>query len=166
MTSRSGGRLIVRAASRARSMSCWLTSRCLPDTATTPRLFTPRMWPPAIPTSTEAISTPAISSASPTACLIDSTVESMLTTTPLRSPRHGLTPTPTMSRLPTGDHSAITQHDLVVPTSSPAITWRALALAIPPSLAHGFQDDLIAEAQVDDGHGFPGGLELGEHTEE
>src|SRR5262245_47765777 len=166
MTSRSGGRLMVRAASSARSTSCWLTSRCLPETAITPRLLTPRMCPPAIPTSTDAISTPAIPSASPTACLIDSTVESMLTTTPLRRPRHGLSPTPTMSSSPAGDHSAMTQHDLVVPTSSPAITWRVLALAIPPSLAHGFQDDLIAEAQVDDGHGFPGGLELGEHAEE
>ena len=26
-------------------MSAWLTSRCLPETATTPRLLMPRMWP-------------------------------------------------------------------------------------------------------------------------
>jgi len=54
--------------------------------------------------------------------LMDSTVESMFTTTPLRSPRDGLTPTPMMSRLPTGDQSAMTQQILVVPTSSPAMT--------------------------------------------
>jgi hypothetical protein len=95
-----------------------------------PRLLIPRMWPPATPAITEVISTPAISSASPTACLIDSTVESMLTTTPLRRPREGLTPTPMMSRLPTGDQSAMTQQILVVPTSSPAMTCRVRDLAI------------------------------------
>ena len=130
MTSRSCGRLRARAASSARSISVWLTSRCLPDTATTPRLFTPRIWPPATPAITEAISTPAISSASPTARLMDSTVESILTTTPFRRPREGFVPTPTISRFPSGDHSAMTQQILVVPTSSPAITLRPLALGI------------------------------------
>src|SRR5512142_291774 len=58
-----------------------------PEIATTPRLFSERMWPPATPAYTAATSTPAICSASATACLIASTVESMLTTTPRRSPR-------------------------------------------------------------------------------
>ena len=49
---------------------------------------------PRCPTTTEPISTPATCSASATACRTASTVESMLTTTPLRSPREGLTPTP------------------------------------------------------------------------
>ena len=74
---------------------------------------------------------PAICSASATACLMASTVESMLTTTPLRSPRDGLTPMPTMSRPPPEEASAMTQQILVVPTSSPAITCRPLPLAMP-----------------------------------
>src|SRR5262245_6440590 len=163
MTSRSWGSSIARAASRARSTSCWLTSRCFPDTATAPRLLTPRMWPPAMPVTTAPISALAISSASRTACLIDSTVESMLTTTPLRRPRHGLMPTPTTSSSPSGDHSAITQQDLVVPTSSPATTWRTLVLAIVPSLAS-LEHDLIAKAQIDGAHRLAGRLELRQHA--
>ena len=123
---------MARAASSARSTSAGLTSRCLPETATTPRLLTPRMCPPATPAMTLEISTPAISSASPTACLMLSTVESMLTTTPLRRPRDGLVPTPTMSTVPMDDHSAMTQQILVVPTSSPVMSCRPLDLAMAP----------------------------------
>ena len=43
---------MARAASTARSTSAALTSRCLPEIATTPRLLTPRMWPPATPAHT------------------------------------------------------------------------------------------------------------------
>jgi len=49
MTSRSSGRLSARAASTTRATSASPTSRSLPDTATTPRLFVPLMWPPATP---------------------------------------------------------------------------------------------------------------------
>src|SRR5207249_3647037 len=84
MISRSWGRLIARAASTTRSTSASLTSRSRPVIGTTPRLFTPRMWPPAMPAKTPETSTPAICSASPTAVLIASTVDSMLTTTPRR----------------------------------------------------------------------------------
>src|SRR5437016_230887 len=87
MISRSCGRLIARAASTARSTSVGPTSRSLPDTATTPRLLTPRMCPPAMPAQTPATSTPAICSASATAALIASTVESIWTTIPRRRPR-------------------------------------------------------------------------------
>src|SRR6266545_1696933 len=145
--------------SRTRSWTC-------SPARSTPRLLMPRICPPATPVMTEAISTPAISSASPTACLMDSTVESMLTTTPLRRPRDGLTPTPMMSRLPTGDHSAITQQIFVVPTSSPAITWRPLALAMSPSPRRGFEHDLVAEAQVDGRHRFASGAELAQHAQQ
>src|ERR1700730_1920409 len=164
MISRSWGRLIARAASSARSTSAWLTSRCLPETAMTPRLFTPRIWPPATPASTLAISTPAISSASPTACLTLSTVESILTTTPLRRPRDGLVPTPTMSRVPMDDHSAMTQQILVVPTSSPVMSCRPLDLPMVLLPLRGFQHDLVAEAQVDGRHGLPRSPKLREHT--
>src|SRR5215475_3262546 len=164
MISRSWGRLMARAASSARSTSAWLTSRCLPETAMTPRLFTPRMWPPATPASTLAISTPAISSASPTACLMLSTVESMLTTTPLRNPREGLVPTPTMSSVPMEDHSAMMQQILVVPTSRPVMSCRPLPLPMSPLPLRGFEHDLVAEAQVDRRHGLSGSAELGKHA--
>ena len=167
MTSRSWGRLIARAASSARSMSCWPTSRCLPDTAITPRLLTPRMCPPAMPTRTEAISTPAISSASLTACLMDSTVESMLTTTPLRRPRQGLKPDTDdveVAHAPTTRRSRSTTSSSPRPArQSPGAPW---PWASTPSLHRGLQHDLIAESQVDGGHGLAGGLELGEHAEE
>ncbi len=61
-----------------------------------------------------------------------STVESMLTTTPLRKPRDGLVPTPTMSRVPMDDHSAMTQQILVVPTSSPVMSCLPRDLPMPP----------------------------------
>ena len=111
----------------------------------------PRTWPPPTPAITDATSTPAIASASPTACLIASTVESMLTTTPLRRPREALAPTPTMSRSPLGDHSAMTQQILVVPTSSPAMICRPFALGmVSPSLrCRVSEHDLVAEAQID-----------------
>ena len=110
------------AASSARSTSKALTSRLRPETATTPRLLRPRMCPPATPAYTDATSTPAICSASATAFRIDSTVESMLTTTPLRRPRDAAAPTPTTSSPPSELTSAMIAQILVVPTSRPTIT--------------------------------------------
>ena len=86
-TSRSIGIATALAASMTRSMSPCVTSLSL--IAMTPWELKPLMWRPAMPAITASISTPAISSASSTAFLIDSTVESMLTTTPLRIPREG-----------------------------------------------------------------------------
>src|SRR5580765_1510115 len=57
-------------------------------------------------------------SASRIACLIDATVESMLTMTPFFRPRDGWVPTPMMSR-PSGPTSPTTAAILVVPMSSP-----------------------------------------------
>ncbi len=131
--SRSCEMLIARAASTARSTSAWLTSRSLPETATTPRLFTERMWPPATPAYTAETSTPAICSASATAWRIASTVESMLTTMPRRSPRDGAAPTPTTSRPPPGRGAATMAQTLVVPTSRPTISSADLPrLTAPP----------------------------------
>ena len=90
ITSRSTGRATALAASMTRSTSCCVTSRFLPEIAMTPRLLSPLMWPPAMPTKADRISTPAINSASSTARRTESTVASMLTTTPLRKPRDGL----------------------------------------------------------------------------
>src|SRR5258708_39207234 len=60
-------------------------------------------------------------SASSTACLIDATVESMLTMTPFFSPRDGCVPTPMMSRLPSLPISATTAAIFVVPMSRPTM---------------------------------------------
>src|SRR5262249_52541523 len=147
-----------------RSTSFWLTSWCLPRTPTAPRLLMPRTWPPLTPVITEATSAPDIASASATACLIDSTVESRLTMTPLRRPRDELAPTPTTSRVPRGDHSAMTQQPWVVPMSTPAMTCRPFALGmISPSLHSGRpEDDLATEAQIDGDRRFAGRCRLRE----
>ena len=87
MTSRSMGIATARAASITRSTSLFMIS--CPLIATIPRLFNPVIWPPAIPAYTDEISQPAISSASSIAFFIDSTVDSMSTTTPFLSPIDG-----------------------------------------------------------------------------
>ena len=86
------------AASIARRTSSRVISRFLPATAITPRLLNPLMCGPDSARCTESISTPAISSASSIAFLIESTAASRLTTTPRRMPRDSATPSPTMSR--------------------------------------------------------------------
>ena len=86
------------AASIARRTSSRVISRFLPATAMTPRLLKPLMCGPDSARCTESISTPAISSASSIAFLIDSTAASRLTTTPRLMPRDSATPRPTMSR--------------------------------------------------------------------
>src|SRR5688572_33083089 len=96
-----------------------------------------------------------------------STVESMLTTTPRRSPRDGALPTPTTSRPPPAVGAPITAQILVVPTSRPTTRSGALDLLIGagapgPARAEGGlvevpvassstlpQYDLVAEAEVD-----------------
>src|SRR5450432_1728296 len=59
-------------------------------------------------------------SASRIACLIEATVESMLTMTPFLRPRDGWVPTPMMSR-PSGPISPTTAAILVVPMSRPTM---------------------------------------------
>ena len=116
MTSRSRGMATALAASMTRSTSFWVTSP--PLTAMTPWELKPMMWLPAIPAYTERIWHPAMSSASSRAFLMDCTVCSMFTTTPLRRPVEGLVPTPTTST-PSGVSSPTTAQILVVPMSSP-----------------------------------------------
>ena len=107
----------VRALSTARLMSSRVTSCFL--RATTPLRFSPEIWLPAIPVYTELICTAAMSSASSTAFLIDSTVLSMFTTTPLRRPREGQEPTPMMFSGPSSGTSATMAQIFVVPMSRP-----------------------------------------------
>ena len=98
--SRPAGRDTALAASMARLTSSRVISRFLPATATTPRLLKPLMWGPDSDRWTVSISTPAISSASSMAFLIDSTAASRFTTTPRLMPRDSATPMPTTSRRP------------------------------------------------------------------
>src|SRR6185436_7469190 len=88
---------------------------------TTPRLLKPRTWPPAIPTKACSTATPAISSASSTADLMESTVASRLITTPFRRPLEGQVPNPTMSSPPCSLGSATVTLTLVVPMSRPTM---------------------------------------------
>src|SRR5579885_2618408 len=136
------------AGARAAATACWMspgvTSSFL--SATTPLALLPAMWLPAMPVYTELICTAAISSASSTAFLMDSTVLSMLTTTPLRRPRDGLDPTPTMSTPPSSVTWATTATTLVVPMSSPTTIWSRLATARHPLSA---KDHLARILQVD-----------------
>ena len=90
-------------------------------TATAASELTPLMWLPAMPTYTELICVPDITSAASTACLIESTVLSMFTTMPLRSPREGLVPTPMTWASPSPRTSVTIARVLVVPMSRPTM---------------------------------------------
>src|SRR5688572_15800424 len=94
---------------------------------------------------TESISTPAISSASSIAFLIESTAASRLTTAPRLIPRDSATPIPTMSRLPSSMHSPTTAQTFEVPTSSPT-RYRSLRATPPPFCRPDVH--ALAEAQV------------------
>ncbi|CAI8032528.1 hypothetical protein GBAR_LOCUS18385 [Geodia barretti] len=120
-TSRSIGMTIALAASITRSTSSRVISRSLPVTATTPRELIPSMWPPAMPAKAPVTSRPDIISAASTAFRSDRTVASMLMTTPRRSPRDGVVPTPMISRRPSCPICAMIAHTLLVPISSPTI---------------------------------------------
>ena len=105
-TSRSAGSATARAASMTRSTSPGPTSRFF--TATTPWLLKPFRWLPAAPAMTLRISQPAMSSASSTARRIDSTVASMLTTTPFLRPRDTAVPIPVISTPPSASSATMT----------------------------------------------------------
>src|SRR4051812_36167357 len=119
------------AASIARRTSSRVISRFFPATAMTPRLLKPLMCGPDSARCTESISTPAISSASSIAFLIDSTAASRLTTTPRRMPRDSATPSPTISRRSPSRISPTTAVTFEVPTSRPT-RYRSLRATLPP----------------------------------
>src|SRR6056297_622881 len=124
----SAGMATVRAASMTRSTAPGVTSRS--RMATMPCELRLRTWLPAIPAYTSEISQPAISSASSTARCIDSTVDSILTTTPFFRPREGWLPMPIISSPPSSISSPTIATTLEVPISSPTIVSLALRLAI------------------------------------
>ena len=77
-----------------------------------------------------------MSSASSTAFLMDSTVASMLTTTPLRSPIEGWVPMPMMLTEPP-DTSPTTAQILVVPMSRPTTMSSLRCMLFQPPLGPG-----------------------------
>src|SRR4029078_11292682 len=111
-------------------MSSRVTSDFL--SATPPLQFSAESWLPAIPVYTEWICTAAISSASSTAFLIDSTVLSISTTTPLRRPRDEREQTPIMLRPPSSVTSDTMAQIFVVPISNPTRICSRFATASPP----------------------------------
>ena len=135
-TSRPAGSDTARAASIARRTSSRVISRFLPATATTPRLLKPLMCGPLIARWAEPISTPAISSASSTDFLIESTAASRLTTTPRLSPLDSARPMPMTSRPPPSTTSPTTVQTFDVPMSRPTmyLSLRATPTALPSEL--------------------------------
>src|SRR4030095_11908456 len=76
------------------------------------------------------MSQPAMSSASEIAFLIDSTVDSMLMTTPFLKPREGWEPIPMMS-IPSSVSSPTMAATLVVPISRPTMSSLFFILVFP-----------------------------------
>src|SRR5215469_8214935 len=109
---------MILLASTTRRTSVCDTSRSSPETATTARLFVLRICSPVMPTNTSPTCIPAMRSAFSVAASIDLIVSSKSTTTPLRIPIDGASPTPTISR-PWGPSTATTAQVLVVPISRP-----------------------------------------------
>src|SRR5713101_739253 len=117
-TSRSGGSVMLRAASMARRTSSRSMSGGRRPTLTPPRLFTPRTWPPATPITADSTGTLATPSASSTARRMELTVESRLTIKPLRSPFDSAAPS-ARNLTCSSSTSAIKAHVFMLPISSP-----------------------------------------------
>src|SRR5882757_4153390 len=110
------------------------TSRCPISRwriGTTPTELRLRIWLPVMPTWAARTRQLAISSAASTARRIDSTVASMLTTTPFFRPRVGAVPRPITRTNPVWLTSPISAATLEVPTSRLtrySVAWRLLML--------------------------------------
>src|SRR5215475_14246914 len=117
-TSRSSGRLILRAASIAWRTSSRSMSRARLPSVTPAREFSPRTWLPATPMRADSTGTPETPSASSTERRIELTVESRLTMAPLRSPFDSAAPS-ARNFTRSSASSAMSTHVLVLPMSSP-----------------------------------------------
>src|SRR6202795_2346127 len=94
-------------------------------TATTPVEFCDQRWVPARETTTDSIRWPAMRSAVTAAAWMAAIVLSRFTTTPLRRPSEGLSPTPmTLKGAPGSSDSAITTATRLVPRSRPTVFFR------------------------------------------
>src|SRR6202171_5332633 len=94
-------------------------------TATTPVEFWDQRWVPARETTTDSMRWPAMRSAVTAAAWMAAIVLSRFTTTPLRSPSEGLSPTPTThTGAPGSSDSAMTTVTRLVPRSRTTVLFR------------------------------------------
>src|SRR5205807_1400513 len=94
-------------------------------TATTPVEFWLQRWVPPRETTTDSMRWPAMRSADTIAAWMELMVFSRLTTTPLRRPSEGLSPTPRMlTGAPGSSDSAMTTATRDVPRSRPTVFFR------------------------------------------
>src|SRR5437870_1455335 len=125
MTWRSLATLIARLASTTRWTSSSPISWSGWATATTPVEFWLQVWVPPSETTTDSMRWPAMRSAATAAAWIAEMVFSRLTTTPLRRPSEGLSPTPRIITGPPGSSdSAMTTATRDVPRSRPTVFFR------------------------------------------
>src|ERR1700680_981009 len=125
MTWRSEATLTAREASTTRCTSSSPISWSGRATATTPVEFCEERCVPASETTTDSMRWPAMRSAATAAAWMDATVLSRLTTTPLRRPSVGLSPTPMMLTGVSGSSdSAMTTTTRLVPRSRPTVRFR------------------------------------------
>src|SRR5712664_68178 len=146
-TSRSGGSVMLRAASMARRTSSRSMSRGRWPTLTPPRLFTPRTWPPATPITADSTGTLATPSASSTARRMELTVESRLTIKPLRSPFDSAAPS-ARNLTCSSSTSAIKAHVFMLPISSPTKYLSFFAKRAPGLLLSRFRSRDAAGVRV------------------
>src|SRR5436305_2566805 len=131
-TSRSGGSVMLRAASIARRTSSRSISRGRWPMLTPPRLFTPRTCAPATPITAASTGTLATPSASSTARRIELTVESRLTINPLRRPFDSAAPR-ARNLTCSSSISAMSTEVLTLPISSPT-TYLSFFVKTAPAL--------------------------------
>src|ERR1700693_4498340 len=124
-TWRSAATLIPLLASTTRWTSSSPISWSGRATATTPVEFCDHRCVPARETTTDSMRWPAIRSAVTAAAWMAAIVLSRFTTTPLRRPSEGLSPTPmTLTGAPGSSDSAITTATRLVPRSRPTVFFR------------------------------------------
>src|SRR6266566_2089121 len=125
MTWRSDAMLTARLASTTRWTSSSPISWSGCATATTPIEFWLQRCVPPRETTTDSMRWPAMRSAATVAAWMAEMVLSRLTTTPLRRPSDGLSPTPRMlTGAPGSSDSAMTTATRLVPRSRPTVFFR------------------------------------------
>src|SRR6202140_4659649 len=125
MTWRSEATLMARLASTTRWTSSSPISWSGRATATTPVEFCDQRWVPASETTTDSMRWPALRAAVTAAAWMAAIVLSRFTTTPLRRPSEGLSPTPMMvTGVPGSSASPMTTATRLVPRSRPTVFFR------------------------------------------
>jgi len=119
------------AASSTRSTSSTVMPCSRREMPTTPRLLREETCVPLSPTYARSILYPDVRSAFSTEAAMDAVASATSTTTPLRTPREGATPTPITQTFPSPSTSPTKVHTLLVPTSMPTIVRPTVSLALP-----------------------------------